>query len=810
MRFRFFSPNTLPTAERFGRLIFRGLVRRCRFGLVSLAVMLIYLLNLSIGNPAFAIDWEKRNAEFSNSVLPILKVACMECHSGPEADGGLALSHFKSAKMVMKERSTWEKIVTRLTIKDMPPPEAEPLDDAKRQQLIDWINIAINDVECGKTPNPGSITIRRLNKHEYRNTIRDLFGIDYEPSADFPGDDVGYGFDNIGDVLTMPPLLMEKYLKAAEDITRKAVIAPEPGPMFENSHKLAELKPKAGGAATGSEITLWSNGDFEWDETVPWSGTYYLNLLMGGSKVGNVGPRALITVDGKKVREIDVKATPDTRDEYQVMMKLKAGKRSISVGFTNDAASDGKGGQPKEDRNLYIYSVGVSGQKPSESVAAASLPASHTRIITAVPNKSQGSEPALKKVLGDVSRRVYRRPISPAEVDRFVKLSMSSIEDGESYEGAVQVAIQAMLVSPYFIFKVEAPEAKTPEGYPLVNEFELASRLSYFLWSTAPDDQLLSLAWRRQLRDPTVLTAQVKRMIDDRRANAFIENFAGQWLTLRKLDKFVPNEAMFPTWNEEVRDLARRETYTFFAGVMRNDLSVLRLLDADFTYLNEKLAKFYGIPGVEGDQFRKVSLVGQNRRGILTHASVLAVTSNPTRTSPVKRGKWILDNLLNTPPPPAPPGVPELDKNEVTGTLRQRIEQHRANPACASCHKLMDPLGLALENYDAVGRWRTRDAGELIDASGEMPTGEKIKSAGDLIRIMREKNAEKFVRCLTEKMMTFALGRGLEYYDRCAVDKIYSTLKADDFKFGALVTEVVLSNPFQRKGVRDDLESFDE
>jgi len=808
MSFRFFPPTTLSAAPIYRRLLLREWVTQYRF--VGLVVILMAWIGLSIERPAYAVDWDKRNSEFTNSVLPILKVACMECHSGPEADGGLALNHFKSAKMVMKERATWEKIITRLTIKDMPPPEAEPLNDAKRQQLIDWINVTINDVECGKTPNPGSITIRRLNKHEYRNTIRDLFGVDYEPAVDFPGDDVGYGFDNIGDVLTMPPLLMEKYLKAAEDITRKAILAPEPGPMFENSHKLSELKPKAGGAATDSEITLWSNGDFEWDETVPWSGTYYLNMLMGGSRVGNMGPRVLISVDGKKVRELDVKATPDTRDDYQIMMKLKGGKRSISVAFTNDATEDGKNGKPAEDRNLYIYSVGISGQKPSESVDSSTLPASHTRIITAVPSATLGPEESLKKVLGNVARRIYRRPISPAEVDRFVKLSTSVMEEGESYEGAVQVAIQAMLVSPYFVFKVESPQAKTSEGYPLVNEFELASRLSYFLWSTAPDDQLLSLAWRHQLREPGVLAAQAKRMIDDRRANAFVENFAGQWLTLRKLDKFAPNEAMFPMWNEEIRELARRETYTFFAGVMRNNLSVLRLLDADFTYLNEKLAKFYGIPGIEGDQFRKVSLAGHNRRGILTHASVLAVTSNPTRTSPVKRGKWILDNLLNTPPPPAPPGVPELDKNEVTGTLRQRVEMHRADPACASCHKLMDPLGLALENYDAVGRWRTRDAGEAIDASGEMPTGEKIKNAGDLIRIMREKNTEKFVRCLIEKMMTFSLGRGLEYYDRCAVDKIYSKLQSDDFRFGSLVTEIVLSNPFQRKGVRDDLESFEE
>jgi hypothetical protein len=761
---------------------------------------------LFLAAPLWAVDWDKRNAEFTTGVIPILKAACIECHSGSEADGGLSLTHFKSAKMVMKERATWEKIAVRLAIKDMPPADAEPLDDTKRKQLINWINLAINDVECGKTPNPGSITIRRLNKFEYRNTIRDLFGIDYEPAMDFPGDDVGYGFDNIGDVLTLPPLLMEKYLKAAEDITRKAIIAPEPGPMFENFYKLEQLKPKSGGAAKASEITLWANADIKWDETVPWSGTYYLNMLLGGSKVGNVGPRVLISVDGKKVREIDVKATPETRGDYQVMMKLKAGKRNISVAFTNDDSLDAKNGKPKEDRNLYIYSVGISGQKPSEAVPVSSLPESHTRIITAVPNVTQGPQEALKKVLTAVARRIYRRPISTTEVERFVALSKNAMDDGESYEGAVQVAIQAMLVSPNFVFKVETPEAKTPEGYPLVNEFELASRLSYFLWSTAPDDQLLSLAWRRQLREPGVLAGQVKRMIDDRRANAFVENFAGQWLTLRKLDTFEPNEAMFPTWNEEVRELARRETYTFFAGVMRNNLSVLRLLDADFTYLNEKLAKFYGIPGVEGDQFRKVSLVGQNRRGILTQASVLAVTSNPTRTSPVKRGKWILDNLLNTPPPPAPPGVPELDKAELNGTLRERIEQHRADPACASCHKLMDPLGLALENYDAVGRWRTRDAGEEIDASGEMPTGEKIKSAGDLIRIMREKNAEKFVRCLTEKMMTFALGRGLEYYDRCAVDQIFSKSKADDFLFVSLVTEIVLSNPFQRKGVRDDLE----
>lgn len=754
---------------------------------------------------ASAIDWAKRDEEFAKQVQPILAKVCLDCHSGAEADGGLALSHFKTAKSVLKERRTWEKVISRLQIKDMPPAEAEPLGDDDRQKLIDWINTAINDVECGKTPNPGSVTIRRLNRFEYQNTIQELFGFRYEPARDFPGDDVGYGFDNIGDVLTLPPLLMEKYLTAAEQISRRAIVAPEPGPLFENIYRPEQLKPTTGGDSNAERITLWSNGGIQWDEQAPWAGTYYLTLQAGGQKVGGVGPRVLVTVDGKKVREFEVKASTDVLDDYQVPLKMKAGKRTVRVDFTNDATSDGRNGKDKEDRNLYIYQVKVTGQKKSESVPTSQLPDSHTRIVTATPNGQISAEEALQKVLKPLASRVYRRPASAGEVTRLVSLAQAAMEDGESYEGALQVALQAMLVSPNFLFKVEAPGPKSPEGYPLVSDFELATRLSYFLWSTSPDDKLLSLAWKNQLRQPGVLAAQVKRMIADPRSHAFVENFAGQWLTLRKLDTFQPNEAMFPQWNDEIRELARQETYAFFEGVMREDMSVLRLLDADFTYLNDRLAKFYGIPGVEGKHFRKHSLAGQKRIGLLTHASILAVTSNPTRTSPVKRGKWILDNLLNTPPPPAPPGVPELEKSELTGTLRQRIEQHRADPACAACHKLMDPLGLALENYDAVGRWRTKDAGQEIDASGELPSGEKVKHAGDLIRTLRTKFADKFARCLTEKMMTFAVGRGLEYYDRCAIDQIMSKLQNDDYRFSTLVTEIVTSGPFQRKGIRDEL-----
>jgi hypothetical protein len=411
---------------------------------------------------------------------------------------------------------------------------------------------------------------------------------------------------------------------------------------------------------------------------------------------------------------------------------------------------------------------------------------------------------AAKDVMRRIASRAFRRPASDGELNRLASIVEKSVESGDSYEVGLQTALTAILVSPNFLFKVEEPAVRIGNEYPLLSDFELATRLSYFLWSSTPDRELLTLASKKQLREPGVLAAQLDRMIRDERARDFVRNFAGQWLTLRKLESFTPNEGQFPDWNEQIRDFSRTETYYLFLYVLRENMSVLRLLDADFSFMNEKLARFYGIPGVQGDKFQLVSLKGQKRLGILTHASVLAVTSNPTRTSPVKRGKWILDNVLGTPPPPAPAGVPELDKAELVGTLRQQIEQHRANPACASCHKQMDPLGLALENYDAVGRWRTSDRGNPIDASGELPTGEKVRNPGDLIRLLRDQKSEQFVRTLTEKLMTYGLGRGLEYYDRCAIDQILAKASKNDYRFQELLLGIITSDPFGRKGTRDE------
>ena len=785
---------------------FNAYRKRTQRVVATVAILLTYSLSGSTMQSALGIDWVARDKEFFEKIQPILKSACLECHSGSEAEAGLALSNFKSSKSILKERQTWEKVIQRLELEDMPPKDSAPLQGADRKRLVEWLKSAINDIDCGRAPNPGSVTLRRLNRAEYRNTVRDLLGIDYALASGFPGDDVGYGFDNIGDVLTLPPLLMEKYLSAAEDISRRAILAPEPGPVFESIRKPKQLTAGNSGKANDSYFSFYSNGKITIEEQLPWKGEFSLELGMTGSPAAGEYPRMLVSVDGKKAKEFSVQSEPDTPKNFVVPIRIsKGGKRSITLEFTNDKTVEAKNGKPAEDRNIAIYDLKISGQKAADPIPEAQLPESHRKIVKATPSTGVSVEQAATEVLRPLASKAFRRPATTPEVKRLATLANDAIEAGESYEGGLQVALQAILVSPSFLFKVEEPAPQVAGQFPLLTDFELATRLSYFLWSSMPDQELLGLAQKKQLRDPVIVEQQIERMIKHKRSSAFVENFAGQWLTLRKLDQFIPDANLFPKWTTEIRDLARRETYLFIADIVQGNKSMMRLLDADYSFMNDKLAKFYEIPGVEGDEFRMVSTKGHKRLGLLTHASILAVTSNPTRTSPVKRGKWVLENMLGTPPPAAPPGVPELDKAELTGTLRQRMEQHRADPACASCHKLMDPIGMAMENYDAIGRWRTLDYAQPIDTSGELPGGDKIKGPADLIRNIGSKNADKFVRCLSEKMLIYALGRGLEYYDRCAIDKIQAKLIQDDNKFSTLIYEIVVSDPFQRKGVRDAL-----
>lgn len=769
--------------------------------LLGIGMVFVSTLGTSTGT-----DWTKLNEEYEKKIQPLIEKYCSGCHSGAEAESGLALNNFADAKSVFRQRRVWEKVAVRIGIEDMPPVDSPQPSPAERKTLTSWIQSTLNDIDCGKTPNPGSVTLRRINRYEYRNSIRDLFNIDYELALGFPGDDVGYGFDNIADVLTLPPLLMDKYLAAAEEISRKVIIAASTGPVYDSPRKISQLTAESGGKFEGDRFVFSSNGKAPFEEQAPWTGRYTLELGMAGSAAEGRYPKVVISVDGKKVEELTVKTdTPNNPEAFKIPLKLRAGKRLLEIAFVNDHYIAPKDGNPAQDTNLYIYDLRLTGQKAAEPIPESALPEIHRELVRdSVPSATRTVADAAKDVMRRIASRAFRRPANDEELNRLASIVEKTVESGDTYEVGLQTALTAILVSPNFLFKVEEPALRIGNEYPLLSDFELATRLSYFLWSSTPDRELLTLASKKQLRAPGVLAAQLDRMIRDERARDFVRNFAGQWLTLRKLESFIPNEGQFPDWNEQIRDLSRTETYYLFLYVLRENMSVLRLLDADFSFMNEKLARFYGIPGVQGDKFQLVSLQGQKRLGILTHASVLAVTSNPTRTSPVKRGKWILDNVLGTPPPPAPAGVPELDKAELVGTLRQQLEQHRANPACASCHKQMDPLGLALENYDAIGRWRTSDRGNPIDASGEFPTGEKIRNPGDLIRLIRDQKSEQFVRTLTEKLMTYGLGRGLEYYDRCAIDQILAKASKNDYRFQELLLGIITSDPFGRKGTRDE------
>ena len=540
-----------------------------------------------------------------------------------------------------------------------------------------------------------------------------------------------------------------------------------------------------------------SNGTVSLQSDLPFGGNYTLSISAGGDQGGDE-PVKMEVKSGSTKRII--KIPQEESKTYEVKLRLEKGTRKFDISFLNDFYEEGV-----SDRNLHIYHVNLHGeQRRSLFVSSDRLPPSHKKLIFVTPNEKLSEDRATASVVSRIASRAFRRPATKDEVNRLTKLAANVRSAGGTYEEGIQVALQAVLVSPHFLFKVEQSRKPDATGkMPLISDYELATRISYFLWSSMPDDELLALAHSGKIRDRKYLLKKVARMMQDKRANQFVENFAGQWLQLRNLDNVKPDTRIFRSFNDDLPALMRRETLTFFAGVMRENRPVTTLIDADFTYLNEGLAKFYGINGVSGKNFRRVSLKDTPRGGLLTHASVLTVTSNPTRTSPVKRGKWILDNLLNMPPPPAPPNIPELEKGKLVGTLRERMEQHRDNPACSSCHNMMDPLGFALENFDAVGRWRNRDGLEEINATGKLPDGTQFNGVGDLKRLLSSERKEQFVRCLAEKLLIYSLGRGTEFYDKCAIDQIMAYTRSNDYKFAYLIAGIIASDPFQKQGFRD-------
>ena len=725
---------------------------------------------------------------FVKDVQPLLAKYCSECHHGEKAKGGLAFDTFKDESTAVSRRQDWEKIARQLDSEMMPPVgKPEPSDD-ERALLIGWIESRVLKIDCSKV-DPGRVTIRRLNKAEYNNTIRDLLGVDVKPADDFPSDDVGYGFDHIGDVLSMPPVLFERYLAAAERIADAALLTPDPD--------RAPVK-------SGKGKALGSVGEAEMEMEFPRTGDYLLRVKCYADQAGSELAKMMLKLDGTEIETLDVAAVESQPEVYEVKLNVPIGKHKFAARFLNDYYKPDDPDPKNRDRNLHVQRLEIQGPL---GVLPDALPVSHTRLITCRP--ADGTDPAdcARAILRPFVTRAFRRPATADEVERLTRLVVAATKAGDSFERGIQVAVEAVLVSPHFLFRIEVdPEPLNPQAVHAVNDYELATRLSYFLWSSLPDDELMRLAHDGALRKEGNLAAQVRRMLKDPKSAALVENFAMQWLQLRNLKLINPDLKQFPNFNDALRSAMETETRMFFEAIVREDRSLFDLLDADFTFLNERLAKHYGIPGVQGDQFQRVTLTTPERGGLLGHASVLTVTSNPTRTSPVKRGKWILENLLNAPPPPPPPNIPELKDGEgkLEGTLRQRMEQHRENPACAVCHTQMDALGFGLENYDPVGVWRVKDGQSDIDASGTLPGGASFKAPAELKAILKARDGD-FRRCMAEKLLVYSLGRGLEYYDKCTVDTIVRNTAANHDKFSALVLEIVQCDAFQkRRGKRGD------
>jgi mono/diheme cytochrome c family protein len=756
---------------------------------------------------------------FTKDVVPFLTKHCYACHGNGKKRAGLELDKYANEEAVQKDRNVWENVLHMLRSGEMPPKERPRPAPAEVESAVQAID-ALLTFDCTGPTNAGRVTLHRLNKVEYNNTIRDLIGIDFKPAADFPNDDVGYGFDNIGDVLSLSPLLLEKYLAAAEGILDQAIVIADPPKPTRN--RLSGLRVSFGAGEIlprGGPAILRAKGEVS-NESYCDEGDYIIRAEVYGQQLGEESVRAALRLNRADLQEFEIKAEQSAPATIEAKVRLKAGSARIGVAFLNPFSDPKIEDEKKRQRQLFVRNITVDGpyNPPPPTV-----PESHRRIMAwtpqlAIPHAaslvSSGLTPfgfgtaielgnpsfqreTARAIISRFATRAFRRPVKPDEVTRFLKLYDEAEKEGERFEQRIRLALAGVLVSPHFLFRVELDPAGAQAGtaYP-IGEYELASRLSYFLWSTMPDDELFALAAKGELRKN--LEVQVRRMLDDPKSAAFIQNFAGQWLTLRKLAGANPDTKTFPNFDEELRAAMVRETELFFETIVREDRSIFDLIDADFTFVNERLAKHYGIEGVQGKEFRRVPAPA-HRGGILTQASILTLTSNPTRTAPVKRGKWVLDQLLNTPPPPPPPDVPQLPEDkELKGSLRQVMEQHRASPVCASCHQRMDPIGFAFENFDAVGAWRDKDGDSAIDPSGVLPDGKTFKGPAELKAILKGKK-ELFSRCLTEKMLTYALGRGLESYDRCAVDKILAALEKNDYRAFTLLVEVVKSEPFQMR-----------
>lgn len=922
---------------------------------------------------------------YEQDILPLFAKYCFECHGDGMKKGEFVLDAYKSAADVRAARRPFESVLRVITRHEMPADDASFFPtNAERERIAQFLEGELYQLDPAR-PDPGRVTLRRFNRAEYNNAIRDLVGVDFKPAADFPPDDSGYGFDNIGDVLSLPPVLMEKYLAAADKVLDQALVTEpiqtrvvripaslaqigfnavgdrgdgwvhlisleeddvavelpivaagdylvrfqafatktggalvgqgsekpiefreDPGPtrialalndafvrdfvvttdetkpeIYEarvgvpagrqsfravmrrkrhGENELTMLNGRLGKQQPGIVYVKWieiegplpaatrrsradllpatgtgrnlphgarvldTNGDVTTEFDLPRATEVILRAQAHAYQAGGEPTRMEFRINGQPLQTFDVLAPGNLQplarqrvfslmllvpqpEVYALRTRLPAGRHRFSAAFVNDFADPTETNPNLRDRRLVIHHLEVSDF--SSPVLTPPVPAPLAEIFARHIAKPPAD--AARAILGDFTLRAWRRPVAPAELDRLLRLVALARGNGDSFEAGIKLALKATLVSPHFLFigdligtagplarRADVASPSVPAALP-ISDHALATRLAFFLWSSVPDDELLALAATGQLR--AQLAPQVRRLLRSPKAHALVENFAGQWLQIRSLETMQPDKKLFPDFDPALRSAMQRETELFFEHVLRDDRSVFDFLRGDYTFVNPRLAKFYGLPAPASDDFEKISLASSPRRGVLTHASVLTLTSNPTRTSPVKRGKWVLENLLGTPPPPPPPDVPELDDKErkLSGTLRQQLEQHRANPNCASCHARMDPIGFALENFNGIGAWREKDGSEAIDSSGQFAGGDAFSGAAGLADLLAAKRADEFRRCLAEKMLIYALGRGIEYYDRPAVQQIVNSLRAGDDRFSALILAVARSFPFHHR-----------
>ena len=762
----------------------------------------------------------KVEIEFKDKIEPFLQDYCYDCHGDGAKKGDIALDDFKNLSSHLENRGLWLRIWGNVRTHLMPPAEGDfQPSPEERAELMVWIESNILKLDP-ENPDPGRVTIRRLNREEYRNTIQDLVGVSYNVDDNFPPDDTGFGFDTIGDVLTISPILLEKYLLASETIAdlalpsttvRRRPIVIDAGNFREkgNNQQSARFMEADKGHTVGAERRFSKAGTYDLEVS------YRIENERGRPEGQTATWRIL--VDGKELESVEVDGGNRSRGEFRTEIQLSEGNHRFEFSIVPGNSGEGKGtwGVRVEDYKL-VRQAGSAWEL---------YPETYRKIFfKGLPPKEESErEGYLREIIREFASKAFRRPAEARVVDGLTAMALARIrEEGAKFVDGVKLAVTAVLTSPRFLFRREVQaEPDNPGRVVPVDQFALASRLSYFLWSSTPDEELLSLASKGELR--AKLRTQVDRMLSDQKADRMVKNFVGQWLQARDLVslnidvRHIIGESnkrnAERVFDQEMRHDMGEETELFFQHILRENRPILELLNARYSFLNESLANFYGVSGVKGDRYRRVEFdkEQQSRGGILTQGTFLVVTSQPTRTSPVKRGLFVLENILGTPAPPAPPDVPELEDSEeasAKGTMREIMVAHREKALCKSCHQRMDPIGLALENFNAIGQWREEDAGQPIDSAGQLVTGEKFSNVMELKEILISSRKEDFYRCLTEKMLTYALGRGVEYYDAPAVDRIVGRLLAQEGKMAELIYGVVESTPFQkRRGDGDRLQN---